>query len=186
MVKDHYAHSSLQIISNVLGNYIVLQIQMKATTTKTTDKISSTTFEKVIQTINISSDFPLPLSQIQVFWPAQQGLTYSANSLLHQKPLCPSLLFRCFSSKHWCAAFFPASYEYNTVQEPICKASIESFNHFQGGVYALRFAGNPLPSDDYWTLEIANVFHYYLSFQQRCKDKKILKCHYYCIKVYEI
>lgn len=45
---------------------MVLQIQMKATTTKTTDKISAITFKKVTQIVNISSDFPLPLSQIQV------------------------------------------------------------------------------------------------------------------------
>lgn len=66
MVKERYVHSLLKIISNILGNYIVLQIQLKATTTKTTDKISAIAFEKVTQIVNISSDFPLPLSQIQV------------------------------------------------------------------------------------------------------------------------
>lgn len=136
MVKERYVHSLLKIISNILGNYIVLQIQLKATTTKTTDKISAIAFEKVTQIVNISSDFPLPLSQIQVSWPAQQqGPTCSANVLLRQKPLCPSLLFQCFSWKHLCAAFYAASYQRKTVEEPICKASIESFNHFQGYVY---------------------------------------------------
>lgn len=66
MVKDHYDHSSPQIISNVLGNCIVLQMQMKGTTKKTTDKISTITFEIVTQTVSISGGFTLPLSQIQV------------------------------------------------------------------------------------------------------------------------
>jgi len=51
------------------------------------------------------------------------------------------------------------------VQEPICKASIESFDRFLGCTGASSFAGNQLLSDDYQTFEIANVFNYCLFTQ---------------------
>lgn len=57
---------------------------------------------------------------------------------------------------------------------------------------ALKFPRSQLSSDDCQTLEIADVFHYYLSFQQtkikrdKEKDKKLQKGHCYSVKVYGV
>lgn len=87
---------------------MVLQTQVKATTTKTTDKISARTFEK-------------HCSEHQASWPAQPPpllLTVLCN--FASKKLSPLLLHQHFISKHLCTSFFAVSYVYKCVQEPIC------------------------------------------------------------------
>lgn len=68
LVKDHDVHSSLQIISEVLGNYIGLQAQIKSMAkTKTSDKISAVTFGNATQTTTNSSYFFYLWDKIKVF-----------------------------------------------------------------------------------------------------------------------
>lgn len=140
----------------------MLQMQMRAKPKQTTDKTSALTFKEDTQTINIFSDFPLPLSQIQVSWPAQQqSHTYSANGLLHQKNSIPHCFFNVsLENTSVSPSLLPLMSA--TVQEPPRKPSAVSFNHFLGCNCALRFAWNQLPSDDYQTLEIAALIIIYL------------------------
>lgn len=153
LVKDHDVHRSLQIITDVLRNYIGLQTQIKSMTKR----------RPVI-------GFLLWLLEVLLRPPITQAISftcetksrslcsseirphYSANGFLNQKNSIPHYFFHL----SLLFAFFAAFYECSTVQEPTCKVSS---NHFHECVYAFKIS-----SGDYQNLETAKVFHYNLSF----------------------
>lgn len=152
-MKDNDVHSSLQIIGDVLGNYIGLQTQIKSMAKRKPvirfllellEMLLQPPITQVISFTCETKSRSLSSSEIRSY--------YSANGLLPQKNSIPHCLFNV----SLLSAFFPAFFKSSTAQEPTCKVFC---NHFQGYVYAFKIS-----SDDYPTLEIAKVFHYYLSF----------------------